>query len=141
MKKTALITAVLAAAFVLVLGSSRADEPQEAERTPVLDALAQRVAVRLAAGAAGPSRAGRLQIRIESSRPPVVPCLAQSGSAGSDPCSAARAMSRLRPCLDLENCPAVNTWRQLYGLEEPRIVPAEPAPPSVPALASAKEEK
>ncbi len=63
----------------------------------------------------------------------VVTCLARD-SAAADPavdgCRFAESVSRMQPCLDFDNCPAYDAWRQLYDQERPQIVPAVPRAPN-----------
>lgn len=144
MMKTALIAASLAIALFLTLGSTWAEQPPDGPR--ISDETAKRPAERLAGNEPGQGDGPFVirepmarEWRISISRPPVTPCLAQS--RGADACAAGRDLSRMGPCLDARNCPAFDTWVEIYGLEEPRVVPAQPAPPAVPVLASATKEE
>lgn len=153
--KTALTFAVLATALAFVVGSNWAQEPQEREESletdpsVIAEELSKRLSERLSGKEPGqvpvdfPGPGSRWDGRIlmpPPSRSTLRPCLAQGGGA-SDLCAVAEELSRMGPCVEPWNCRAYDTWRQFYGLEAPRIVPAEPAPPAEPALAAAKDDE
>ena len=58
------------------------------------------------------------------------PSLAQAGGNTAENCRLAESLSRMPPCRDFDDCPAYDAWRQLFGQEQPQIVPAVPRLPS-----------
>ena len=69
----------------------------------------------------------------------IATCLAQ-GAGGDlpDACRLGRALSRMRPCLDADDCPAFEAWQQLYG--PPEVVPAAPAERPAPDAMATRDD-
>ncbi len=58
-------------------------------------------------------------------------CLAAgTAGAGPNPCSLARQISEMQPCLDASACPAAEAWRESFG--SPEISLAKPSAPRQP---------
>ncbi len=104
-------------------------EPDEAEPLPP-DAWQRAISEML--------RQGR---SFRPRRMPTATCLAQGGrgSGGPDPCRVGAMISRMRPCLDAEDCPAYELWVELYGA--PRVGNAAPESAPSPGVGSDSEDR
>jgi len=166
MKATKLGTTMLGATvlvtFCAVLTTAWAD-PSEREEKSGEPATPHSSVVTLAGGEPPPTDAGwsspperrrrhaspmaairemQLQDRFSHSRRmPIATCLAQGerGPGGPDPCRVGAEISRMRPCLDAEDCPAFDLRIQLYG--PPRVENAPRVPVPTPAASEAEPTK
>lgn len=139
MRRAALATLLLVAATCIAAGPMRADPGSEKPKAPADDESVQweNFEIQMLPQVPYPLRPTPeprtpVEPRLEGGAP-IALCLARTGAA-ADVCGRGRLISRMRPCVDPGDCPALEAWRELYG--EPRRVPAAPAP----ASPAAKEE-